>query len=62
MKALLIKSMKYQLIFEKACEIEKQVELMQVIVQLIEYVDGWSELEAYSDIGLSVFKVKMESP
>ena len=25
MKALIIKSMKYELIFEKACEIEKQV-------------------------------------
>ncbi len=27
MKALIIKSHKYQLIFEKVCEIEKQVEL-----------------------------------
>lgn len=35
---------------------------MQVIVQLIEFVDGWSELEAFSDVGLNVLKVKIESP
>lgn len=35
---------------------------MQVIIQLIEFVDGWSELEAFSDVGLNVLKVKIESP
>ena len=27
-----------------------------------EFVDGWAEMEAFSDVGLNVFKVKMESP
>ena len=26
------------------------------------FVDGWAEMEAFSDVGLNVFKVKMESP
>ena len=26
------------------------------------FVDGWAEMEALSDVGINVFKVKMESP
>ena len=62
MKALILKSHKYKLIFEKVCEIEKQVELFQIILEMSRFVDGWAEMEALSDVGINVFKVKMESP
>ena len=35
---------------------------MQIIIQVCKFVDGWAEMEALSDVGVNVFKVKMESP